>query len=174
MLLSNGTGFSRIAKAFAGVALLTLIAGCQVRPLYSTESGTAGKLASVSVSEASGRIEQQVRNDLIFLFSGGAGEVENAAYRLDINVTASTSGVLNDVATDTMRAGRTTVAGDFTLVKVDTGETITSGKRSAVALVDFPRQEFAKTRAIRDSQNRAARELAELIRADVAIALARR
>ncbi len=73
-----------------------------------------------------------------------------------------------------MRAGRTTVSGTFTLVRVDTGETVTSGKRSAIALVDFPKQEFAKLRAIRDAENRAARELAELIRADVATALSRR
>jgi LPS-assembly lipoprotein len=174
MLLSNGTGFSRLGKTIAGVLLLAAVAGCQVRPLYSTASGTEGKLASVSIPEINNRVGQQVRNDLIFLFAGGAGEPQNAAYRLDLGVTAGTGGVLNDPATDTMRAGRTTVSGTFTLVKVDTGETVTSGKRSAIALVDFPRQEFAKLRAIRDAENRAARELAELIRADVATALSRR
>jgi LPS-assembly lipoprotein len=174
MLLSNGTGFSRLAKALAGVALLGVVAGCQVRPLYSTPSGTEGKLASVSISEASGRIEQQVRNELIFLFAGGAGEPQNAAYNLDITVTSGTLGVLNDVATDTMRAGRVIVYADYSLTRADTGETLESGKRSASAMVDFPTQEFAKLRAIRDAENRAAREVAELVRADVASALSRR
>ena len=174
MLLSDGTGLSRLAKALAGVALISALAGCQVRPLYSTPSGTEGKLASISLSEAGDRVEQQVRNDLIFLFAGGAGEAQNAVYHLEMDVTSKTVGVLNDVRTDTARSGRVTVTADYNLTKSDSGETIASGKRSAVAMVDFPSQEFAKLRAIRDAENRGARELAELIRADVASARARR
>jgi hypothetical protein len=33
MLLSNGTGFSRLGKTLAGILLLATVAGCQVRPL---------------------------------------------------------------------------------------------------------------------------------------------
>jgi LPS-assembly lipoprotein len=174
MLLSDGTGLSRFAKALAGITILGLIAGCQVRPLYSTPAGTEGKLASVSISEADDRVEQQVRNDLIFLFAGGAGEPQNALYHLELNVSVRNIGVLIDVSTDIARAGRIVVSADYNLSKTDTGETVASGKRSSVALVDFPYQEFAKLRAVRDGENRAARELAELIRADVASALGRR
>lgn len=174
MLLSDGTGLSRLAKTLVGVALVATLAGCQVRPLYSTPSGTEGKLASISISEASDRVEQQVRNDLVFLFAGGAGEPQNAVYHLDMDVSIRTVGVLNDVTTDTARSGRVTVTADYNLTKADSGETLASGKRSAVAMVDLPTQEFAKLRAIRDAENRGARELAELIRADVASALARR
>ena len=174
MLLSDGTGLSRLAKALAGVALIGMLAGCQVRPLYSTPSGTESKLASISISEASDRVEQQVRNDLIFLFAGGAGEPQNAAYHLEMDVTVRTVGVLNDVRDDIARSGRVTVTADYNLTRADSGETLASGKRSAVARVDFPAQEFAKLRAVRDAENRGARELAELIRADVASALARR
>ncbi len=63
---------------------------------------------------------------------------------------------------------------DYNLGRSDSGETIRSGRRQVVALVDFPVQEFAKLRAIRDAENRAARELAELLSADVAAALAKR
>jgi len=174
MLLSDGTGLSRLAKALAGVALIGMLAGCQVRPLYSTPGGTEGKLASISISEASDRVEQQVRNDLIFLFAGGAGEPQNAVYHLEMDVTVRTVGVLNDVRDDIARSGRVTVTADYNLTRADSGETLASGKRSAVAMVDFPAQEFAKLRAVRDAENRGARELAELIRADVASALARR
>ena len=174
MLLSDGTGLSRLAKALAGVALIGMLAGCQVRPLYSTPGGTEGKLASVSISEAGDRVEQQVRNDLIFLFAGGAGEPQNAVYHLEMDVTVRTVGVLNDVRDDIARSGRVTVTADYNLTRADSGETLASGKRSAVAMVDFPAQEFAKLRAVRDAENRGARELAELIRADVASALARR
>ena len=174
MLLSDGTGLSRLTKTLAGVALVGLLAGCQVRPLYSTPSGTEGKLASVSISEARHRVEQQVRNDLIFLFAGGAGEPRNAVYRLNMSVSSGTAGVLNDVRTEKASAGRVTVSATYTLTKPESGETIAAGTRSAVAMVDYPGQEFAKLRAIRDAENRGARELAELIRADIASALAKR
>jgi len=174
MLLSDGTGLSRLGRALAGIVVLGALAGCQVRPLYSTPAGTEGKLASVSISSADDRVEQQVRNDLIFLFAGGAGEPANPAYHLTLNVAVRKIGVLIDISDDVPRAGRIVVSADYNLVKTDSGETIASGKRSAVALVDYPIQEFAKLRAVRDAENRGARELAELIRADVAAALGRR
>lgn len=174
MLLSDGTGLSRLAKLVAGIALFGALAGCQVRPLYSTGAGTDTKLAAVAISEADDRVEQQVRNDLIFLFAGGAGEAQNAIYHLELNVSVRNIGVLIDVTDDIPRAGRIVVSADYNLTKTESGETLASGKRSTVALVDFPVQEFAKLRAVRDAENRAARELAELIRADIASALARR
>nr|WP_298095357.1 LPS assembly lipoprotein LptE [uncultured Shinella sp.] len=174
MLLSDGTGLSRLAKLAAGIALMGALAGCQVRPLYSTGAGTDTKLAAVAISEADDRVEQQVRNDLIFLFAGGAGEPQAAIYHLEINVSVRKVGVLTDISSDIPRAGRIIVSADYNLTKTDSGETLASGKRSSVALVDFPFQEFAKLRAVRDGENRAAHELAELIRADVAAALARR
>lgn len=164
----------RLARLAGGLALLALLAGCQVRPLYSTDGETEGRLASVAISEADDRVEQHVRNGLVFLFSGGAGEPQAAAYHLDLNVTVRNIGVLLDIRTDVPRAGRVVVTADYNLSKTDSGETVTSGRRSATAPVDFPIQEFAKLRAVRDAENRAARELAEMIRADVAAALARR
>ena len=119
------------------------------------------------------QVEQQVRNALVFLTSGGAGEPANAQYKLALNVTSESMGVLYDQESDTAGAGRIVVMADYNLTRVDTGETVRSGNRSAVALVDFPEQEFAKVRAARDAENRAARELAEIIRADLAAALGR-
>lgn len=174
MLLSDGTVLSRLVKTLAGIALAGTLAGCQVRPLYSASSDTDGKLASIAISEAGDRIEQQVRNDLVFLFSGSGAEAQNAVYHLEMDVTSKTVGVMNDVKTDTARSGRVTVTADYNLTRSDSGETVVSGKRSAVAMMDFPTQEFGKVRSVRDAENRGARELAELIRADVAAALARR
>ncbi|WP_421874264.1 LPS assembly lipoprotein LptE [Pararhizobium sp.] len=159
---------------------LAVLAGCQVKPLYS--DGPSGKpakaLASIEISEAGDRVEQEVRNALIFLTSGGAGEPKNAQYKLALSVTSSIKGVLydqntNDDNTDTAGAGRVVVSADYNLTRADTGETVRSGNRTSVALVDFPEQEFAKVRASRDGEKRAAKELAEIIRADLAAALGR-
>lgn len=157
----------------AGLLSLSLVTGCQIRPLYSEASGTAAAMQSVEFSEARSRVEQQVRNALIFHAGGGVGEAEAAKYKVTLSVTSSVVGALYDQASDTPAAGRIVVTGDYNLAYADTGQTIKSGKRTAVALVDFPTQEFAKTRAIRDGENRAARELAEILRAEIASALGR-
>ncbi|MBB6181414.1 hypothetical protein HNQ75_003401 [Rhizobium flavum] len=56
--------------------------------------------------------------------------------------------------------------------RVSDGEILKRGSRTATALLDVSRQEFAELRSVRDAENRAAREVAEFIRADLAIALA--
>ncbi|MCF3639977.1 LPS assembly lipoprotein LptE [Rhizobium sp. TRM95111] len=162
----------RIASFLLAISLV--LPGCQVRPLYSTGSGVEQALASVAISEADDRVEQRVRNELVFLLGGGRGEAADSRYRLDLNVTTRNIGVLIDTDTDAPRAGRIVVAADYNLTETGTGATIASGKRQTVALVDFPVQEFAKVRAIRDAENRAAKQLAEIVRAQVALALADR
>ncbi|MBP1858744.1 hypothetical protein [Rhizobium herbae] len=169
----------RYAQLLA-LGALAVLAGCQVKPLYSEgpQGKTATALASIEISEADDRVEQEVRNALIFLTSGGAGEPANAQYKLALNVTSQVKGVLydqnsSDDNTDTAGAGRIVVMADYNLTRVGTGETVRSGNRTAVALVDFPEQEFAKVRAIKDGEKRAAKELAEIIRADIAAALGR-
>jgi len=162
-------------QAFAIVCLPLLLAagGCQVRPLYATDSGTDAALKSIAFSEADDRVELEVRNQLIFLTAGGAGEPANPEYEVDLNVVTRKVGVLLDLSTDLPRAGRIVLRADYTLKRKSTGEVLRTGRRSTVALVDFPGQEYAKLRATRDAENRAARELAELIRADLASWLGR-
>ncbi|GEC32496.1 LPS assembly lipoprotein LptE [Sinorhizobium fredii] len=165
----------RSIGVLAGTLLLTALAGCQVRPLYSDgpTGATSAALGSIEIAEADDRVEQEVRNALIFLASGGQGEPVNPQYHLALNVTHRTMGVLYDDAEDRAAAGRIVVKADYNLTRTATGETVKAGYRSAVALADFPEQEFAKVRAVRDAENRAAKELAELIRADIAAALGR-
>ena len=174
MLLSDGRRMRRLAISMFSVAVLALSAGCQVRPLHSTAPSSQRVSASVSVSEAEDRVEQRVRNELVFLLSGGAGEPATATYHLELNVASREFDVLVSSSDDVARAGRVVMTADYNLARSDSGETIRSGRRQIVALVDFPVQEFAKLRAIRDAENRAARELAELLSADIAAALAKR
>ncbi len=161
-------------KLFAALALglsAGLLSACQVRPLYSEGSAAPQALKSIAFSESSDRVTQELRNRLIFLTSGGAGEAIDPQYTVDLNVNTRTAGVLIDATSDVARAGRVIVSASYTLKRRTTGEAIKSGHRSAVALVDFSAQEFAKLRAVRDAENRAAHEVAELIRMDLAGAL---
>jgi LPS-assembly lipoprotein len=149
---------------------------CTVRPLYSNgpatsagyAAGTTAQLASISVKPASTRYGQEVRNHLIFLLNGGRGEPASPAYTLELGVTA-----LNEAAAiiqvgdeDEPTAGTVTVISRYTLAK--DGEAVASGTRQVSSSYDAPRQEFAHLRAVRDAENRAARELAELVRLAVA------
>ncbi|MBB4433901.1 LPS assembly lipoprotein LptE [Rhizobium esperanzae] len=161
----------------AGVAMIlaaaAFLSACQVRPLYSENSGVVEKLSSVGFSEAGSRVEQQVRNRLIFLASRGAGEAVNPQYQVELHATAAVADTLLAESSDTSKAGRVTVTVTYTLRATTDNHVIKAGSRATTALVDFPDQEFAKQRAIRDAQNRAADRVAEFVGADIAAALSR-
>ncbi|TXI02124.1 MAG: hypothetical protein E6Q76_16010 [Rhizobium sp.] len=165
--------FARIAGVASVVAVAGLLSACQVRPLYAVSTGVTQKLAEVSFSDVNTRVGQEVRNQLIFIAGRGAGETKTPKYNVDLSVASGTGSVLYLPSSDTSGAGRTSVTAAFTLKDALTGKVLKSGSRTVVSLVDFPTQEFAKQRAIRDSEDRAAREVSEMIAADIAAALSR-
>ena len=174
--------FVRMALA-AGLALaLGVAAGCTVRPLYGEASPTAtgphsAQLASVDIAPVTTRVGQELRNHLIFMFGGGQGQPASPAYRLTLATTATTS-VPATINTSRVSleptAGVVTVATDYVLAEAGTGRQVARGRRSVQAPYDIPVQDFAAARAVRDAENRAARELAELLRLVVGQELARR
>ncbi|MDF1610510.1 hypothetical protein PZ897_20205 [Hoeflea sp. YIM 152468] len=154
-------------RALAVILGLGMLAGCQAQPLYGT---FAGPDQSVSVSTAEQRVEQIVRNELVL---GFGGEHQDSAYHLELAVTAGMSGILPGGLDNEFSAARTTVTARYVLKSVSTGETVASGSRSADAQLDLPSQLFAQERAKLEAEDRAARAVAALVRADVAAALAR-
>lgn len=174
--------FDRSLRRFgfvSGLITLTLLAGCQVRPLYSEASGTGERLASVGFEQPHSRIDQVVRNHLVFLTSGGAGESSHPAYDVKLTAKSTASSIIDDEDDDNVSPtgiplpGRVQVEGTYTITRIKDGQILKSAKREVVSLIDVPGQGFAKLRAVRDAENRAARELAEFIRAEIAIVLSR-
>jgi LPS-assembly lipoprotein len=171
--------FTRIAGVVAMIAIPALLSSCQVRALYAENTGATAKMSTVGFADAVAadasqrRVGQEVRNQLIFIAGHGAGEAADPQYMVSLNVTSGTGGVLYLASSDTSQAGRTTVGVSYVLKRVSDGKVIKAGRRSMVALVDFPTQEFAKQRAIRDGEDRAAREVSQLVGADIAAALSR-
>lgn len=169
---------SPVRSLIAIVAMAVAVAGCTVQPLYS--GGGAGgigagvtpdmrsKLASVSIEPANDIFQQAVRNRLIFLLGGGAGEPQYPAYKLRMGLNKSTvDAVVVDVGERTDRTGRPSAgsvraSSDYVLLD-NQGKPVARGKRTVFASFDRPRQEFANLRAERDAQKRAADELAEQI-----------
>ncbi|WP_105440036.1 hypothetical protein [Neorhizobium sp. T25_13] len=164
----------------SGLVMLTVLAGCQVRPLYSEASGTGERLASVGFEQPHTRLDQVVRNHLVFLTSGGAGESTRPAYDVKLVTKSTASTIIDDEDDDDNVSptgvpvpGRVQVEGTYTISRVSDGQVLKSGKRQVVSLIDISGQGYARLRAVRDAENRAARELAEFIRAEIAIALSR-
>lgn len=162
--------------AAAGLlAALLALAGCQVQPLYGTNSaGTSVATAAIGISPATTRVGQVVRNDLVFAFGQGSGEPANAEYTLDLTVSSAAAGVLPTGLQNDFSAARVTATAVYKLVETATGTLVHAGTRDTIALLDYPAQGYSNVRAVRDAENRAARELAALIRADVAANIARR
>lgn len=174
----NSARLVRVAARLAFLASIALASACTVRPLYSdgpasagVEAGTATQLASVNIKPVNTRYGQEVRNHLIFMFNGGAGQQAAAPYTMDLAVSALTeSSLLAEVTSkdDEPTAGAVTLTGTYVITDIKTGKRIAAGKRNVSASFDRPRQEFARMRAERDAENRAARELAELLRLAIA------
>ncbi|RWX74563.1 hypothetical protein EPK99_24170 [Neorhizobium lilium] len=169
----------RFSTACAAAALV-LLAGCQVRPLYSESGGVGQRLTTVGFADPHNRIEQVVRNNLVFLAAGGAGEPTHPEYEVKFSAKSSASNILdltNDDNTDTVSvrnvpvAGRVELSITYTLTRIRDGQVLKNATREVVSQIDVSGQSFAKLRSIRDAENRAAREAAEFVRSEIAIAL---
>jgi LPS-assembly lipoprotein len=161
------------------LSCLVLASACTVRPLYAPAgsiapgAATTTQLSSISVKPEATRYGLEVRNHLIFLLNGGKGEPASPVYTLALNVTSlrEAAAIIQVGDEDEPTAGTITVASRYTLTK--DGKPVAQGRRQVTSSFDAPRQEFANLRAARDAENRAARELAELVRLAVAQDLAR-
>ena len=119
------------------------------------------------------RVGQEVRNKLLFLLYGGQAEPAAPRYTL-VLVVSSISEASANIQVNTVNeptAAIETVRATYQL-KDSNGTVVATGKRQFAASYDVPRQEFAAVRARVDAENRAAREVAELLRLALAHDLA--
>ena len=167
----------RPAVLLAAALALTVASGCTVRPLYSSAtssvSGVAGEdagLGAIAINPVNTRYGQEVRNHLIFLFNGGAGQPGGAKYAMDLQVSSITqaAAVIQVDNENRPTAGTLRMTGSYVVKDLVTGEIVVQGRREVSSSYDQPLQQFAALRARRDAENRAARELAELLKLDVA------
>lgn len=158
--------------ALAGLGLmLTLAAGCSVRPMLAEQpAGMAGAqlsaaLDSVSVEPVSTRYAQEVRNRLIFLLHGGKARPQAPRYTLALDVTRKVGAAaqIQSGGENEPSAGTVDLTARYTLTDSQTGEPVARGEQRVSSAFDRPRQEFAVVRAQRDAEDRAARELASFI-----------
>ena len=164
------------------VVALSAVSACTVQPLYSSDplsatgqSAVVADLSSISIKPVDTRYAQEVRNHLIFLFNGGAGQPATAKYTLTLKVSSliQSAAQIQTARQNEPTAGTVTMTATYVLTDTAGGKPVAVGKRQMISQFDSPRQEFAVLRAQRDAENRAARELADLLRLSIATNLSR-
>lgn len=180
---STSTKRSAAAPPHMGLALALLASfaasACTVRPLYQDVSSSIAPIAgeqapaglnSISIQPVDTRQGQVVRNHLIFALNGGAGEPAAPRYLLNLTVRSRIIGAARvQIARENEpTAGAAVMTVRYRLIDAQTGRQVLMGNRSATASFDKSRQIFASVRAEIDAENRAARELAEILRLTLA------
>lgn len=157
-------------RAAALLCVVAVLAGCNVRPLYGTV-GPAGpaqeQLAAIDIEPAKERIEQVLRNELIYMFQRG-GEAAPVRYNLRTIVNLSKQSVAVEELSDVPAAYLVQMTTSFALTDIATGRTLLTGSTFANASYDFSNQRFANLRAAEEAEDRAAKVVADDIRTRIA------
>ena len=169
----RGEALLRLLPAFA---LAALLGGC-FQPMYGAVSPTGGPpisaaLSGVRVSNIEApkgtteeRLAVELRNELLFGFTGGAG-AGATTHDLIVRLNTQTAKVVVDPLTARPEVENFGLDATYRLVEVATGKTVVTGTTFARVSYDVPGQvqRFAKLRGQRDAENRAAKTIAEHIR----------
>lgn len=158
----------------AGAGLLALAtAGC-FQPMYAQKNPVSGatmqeQLENIEVVFSGGRLGNEVRNDLIFALTGGAGNPAGAPYRLELTVTTSIVASIVDSVSGLPEVELVTVNVAWRLFdSADPKKPLIGATAFGKASIDSGYQRFARERAIRDAQNRASQVAAESIKGQLA------
>jgi LPS-assembly lipoprotein len=160
----------------AGAAL----AGC-FQPLYGEHSFSSGpgigaKLSGVDVAQVDApngtpesRVAVELRNQLLFDLTGG-GASAPPTHRLTLKMKSDRLSVIVDINSGRPDVEDYGLAVNYSLVELKTGKAIFTSDTFARVSYDIPgqAQRFARARGLRDSENRAAKLIADNIKARLA------
>ena len=171
---------TRIAlRLLAVAALAALTAGC-FQPMYAERSdGTPGlreKLMGVEVppvdkpnASRDARIQVEVRNALAFKLYGNATGMP-PTHRLVLRFSSSRSSLMVSTATGLPTSENVGIDAQYNLIEIASNRSVMTGTTFSRVSYDMPGsyQRFARSRAFRDAEDRAAQEIAENIQTRLA------
>ena len=171
---------SRIAARLLAVAgLAALTAGC-FQPMYAAHTdGTPGlreKLMGVDLppvdkanASREARIGVEVRNALAFKLYGGATGMP-PTHKLVIRFNSGRSSLILDPASKLPAIENFGIDAQYNLIDLTTNASVMTGSTFSRVSYDIPGQlqRFARARAFRDAEDRAAHEIAENIQTRLA------
>src|SRR5258706_13983711 len=161
-----GALWGRLAPALAAAALL---GGC-FQPMYGELSPTSGPtvraaLSSVRVTTIEApkgtseeRLAVEIRNELNFGFSGGAGS-NSPTHELTIALVSQNAKVIVDIASARPEVENFGLDASYRLVEIATGKTVVTGTTFSRVSYDIPGQvqRFARQRGMLDAQTPSAK-----------------
>lgn len=170
---SRKTGMRDVSRRTVVFAAMLSVAGC-FEPMYGDRgvggSGTnlRNALRDVEVAPIEGRVGQELRNDIIFELSGGSGNPAGAPYRLHLSVATSNFSAILDPTSGLGQAETLNLDVTYRLKDVANDKFVMTDKAIARVTVDTTAQRYARIRAIRDAENKAAQVVSEQIRSRIA------
>ena len=145
-------------------AVLPLLAGCGFRPLYG-DARLEPQLSTIFVEPVAERDGYELRNSLINLL-GANGQQAGKIYRLRLILNETNQGVaLQNDATITRYNDTLTVT--YTLSDAK-GAEVTHGTQSSLSAYNVVASPYSTLSAQQDADKRAAQDIAERIRIDLA------
>jgi LPS-assembly lipoprotein len=150
------------------------LSACGFHPLYGNAGLNAGvgpTLANVYVEPIPERVGYDLRNELLDLFNA-TGESSNAAFRLKLSVNETQEAVILQTNTAITRYNYT-LSAHYELIPRDSTAAVKSGDVTSLSAYNVAAAPFlyATVTAERDAKNRAANEIAERIRTQIAVYL---
>jgi LPS-assembly lipoprotein len=168
-----------VVRLLAVSVLAALTAGC-FQPMYAEHAdGTPGlrdKLLGVELppvdkpnASPEARIGVEIRNALAFKLYGTATGTA-PTHRLVLRFTTSRSSLIVDPNTGLPTSENLGIDAQFNLIEIVSNKSVMTGTTFSRVTYDMPGsyQRFARTRAIRDGEDRAAQEIAENIQTRLA------
>ena len=170
----------RIAvRLVAAGALAALTAGC-FQPMYAEHADGSpalrDKLLTIDLppvdkpnASRDARIGVEIRNALAFKLYGNATGVA-PLYKLVLRFSSGRSSLIVDPNTGLPSSENYGIDAQFNLVELATNKSVMTGSTFSRVTYDMPGsyQRFARSRAFRDAEDRAAQEIAENIQTRIA------
>src|SRR6266404_2792361 len=171
---------TRIAvRLIAVAALAALTAGC-FQPMYAERNdgkpALREKLMGVEIppvekpnASREARIQVEIRNALAFKLYGNATGMP-PTHRLVLRFTSSRSSLMVDTNTGLPTSENYGIDAQYNLIDIATNKSVMTGTTFSRVSYDMPGsyQRFARSRAYRDAEDRAAQEIAENIQTRLA------
>ena len=176
----NRAKLRRFGRLAAVCAVAALAAGC-FQPMYGQRSPTGGPgltatLSGVDVAQidapkgsSEARLAVELRNALLFDFTGGAGTA-SPTHKLTIRLASQRTSVIVDLTSARPDLENYGLDATYTLSEIATGKKVVTGTTFARVSYDIPGQvqRFARIRGLRDAESRAAQGIADHIKSRLA------
>ena len=170
----NEKAILRAIYGLSAALLAAATAGGCFQPLYAenTRSVTGGSIKDafkeIEVPEMKGLIGHYLRNELVFELDGGNEPDRTKRLKFQSQISESLEVVTVDYANGRADSAILVATANWSLTDTTSGKVVSQGMNVVRAPYERSSQRFATVRAARDAQIRAAKNLATLIRGQIA------